>query len=141
MNRPRPAPEEMRRTGAQPGPTRFRAGVRASVDRERGTAGRSSALKKWVIGASVVADLLDLTGVGHLAWFVDVAVVVLHFAYAGPRALIGILDLVPGLGLAPIFTVLALFYDHTPSRARERAEPRNVTPGRETPPSLPRSRD
>lgn len=90
-------------------------------------------MRTWVILASIFADILDLTGVGHVTYFVDAAVIVLHLVYAGPRALIGILDMIPGVGMAPVFTVLASTYDRKAPRTV--AEPamrpmKNVTPPR-----------
>ena len=64
-----------------------------------------------IVGISILADLLDFTGVGHFLYFIDVVVIILHMLYAGPKALIGILDMLPGIGVLPIYTALSLTYE------------------------------
>lgn len=70
-------------------------------------------MRTWMIVASVIADLIDLTGIGQLAIPIDIAVITLHLIYAGPRALIGIVDMIPVVGFLPIYTGLALSYDES----------------------------
>ncbi|GAB3957216.1 hypothetical protein GCM10028805_49280 [Spirosoma harenae] len=67
-------------------------------------------MRQFVIGASIIADLLDFTGVGHFFYVADIIVIVLHMLHAGPKALLGILDMIPGVGLIPVFTFLSLSY-------------------------------
>lgn len=65
-------------------------------------------MRQIVIGASVIADLLDFTGIGHFMYFIDIIVIIAHMVHFGPKALWGILDMVPMVGVLPIFTYLAL---------------------------------
>lgn len=67
-------------------------------------------MKQFVITASIVADLLDFTGIGHFMYPVDIVIIIIHMLYAGPKALIGVLDAVPVIGILPIYTFLALTY-------------------------------
>jgi hypothetical protein len=66
--------------------------------------------KGTVVGFSVVADVLDFTGIGQIFYIVDFVIIIIHLLYAGPRALLGILDMIPGVGFLPIYTFLALTY-------------------------------
>lgn len=68
-------------------------------------------MKKWtIVGLSILADALDFTGIGQIFYIVDFVIIIIHLLYAGPKALIGILDLIPGVGFIPIYTFLALTY-------------------------------
>lgn len=67
-------------------------------------------MKMLVIPLSIIADVLDLTVVGHFLYPLDILVIVVHLIYGGPRALIGILDMIPGVGLLPIYSILAFTY-------------------------------
>jgi hypothetical protein len=67
-------------------------------------------MRQLVIASSVIADLLDLTVVGHFLYFIDIAVIILHLVYAGPKALAGVLDMIPAVGMLPVFTILAVRY-------------------------------
>ena len=71
--------------------------------------------RKTLLIASVVADVVDLLTVsfgGGTQWFpfIEIPVVILHFMYAGPKAALAMFDLIPGLGLLPLYTIAALLY-------------------------------
>jgi hypothetical protein len=68
-------------------------------------------MRQFVIGASVLADLLDFTGVGHFLYFVDIIIIIIHLFHFGPKALWGIIDMIPAVGFLPVFTYLALSND------------------------------
>lgn len=68
-------------------------------------------MRQFIIGASILADILDFTIVGQFIYVVDVIIIILHMVYAGPKALLGILDMIPGVGLIPVYTFLSLSYD------------------------------
>ena|GEM_PF-5800494 len=70
--------------------------------------------KKQLLIASGIADSLDLIAVGQipgLSWFVDIPVLLIHVAFAGPKGWITVLELVPLVGTIPIFTLAALQYE------------------------------
>ena len=65
---------------------------------------------------SVIADILDLLVIGNipgLSWFIDIPLILLHFAAGGPAALVALLEAIPLVGLVPIFTWLAWRYHNT----------------------------
>lgn len=69
--------------------------------------------KGGLIAVSVVRDLLDFTPFGHIPvvdQLLDLPVIYLHYRYAGPKALVGLPEIVPFIGFLPIFTVLAISY-------------------------------
>lgn len=69
--------------------------------------------KSDVVIVSVIRDLLDFTPFGHiplLDQMLDLPVIYMHVKYAGPRGLTTIPELIPLVGILPIFTVLALSY-------------------------------
>jgi hypothetical protein len=55
-------------------------------------------MRKFVIIASIIADLLDFTFIGHFIYPIDMIVIIIHMLYAGPKALIGVLDMCLRLG-------------------------------------------
>jgi hypothetical protein len=67
-------------------------------------------MRQVVITASIIADALDFTGIGHFLYPIDLVVIFLHLLYAGPKALTGLLDMIPVVGVIPIYTILALTY-------------------------------
>jgi len=73
--------------------------------------------KSTVIAVSVVRDFLDLfihiPGIDQL---LDIPVLYVHFRYAGPRALVALPELIPFVGVVPLYTLLAISY---PSHSRE----------------------
>lgn len=69
--------------------------------------------KRTVLILSLLADALDLTGIGHFFPFgllIDIPITCVHVAYAGKRGLATVLEMVPFGGLLPIFTIAALLY-------------------------------
>jgi hypothetical protein len=67
-------------------------------------------MRQFVIVASIIADLLDFTGIGHFMYPIDMIVIIIHMLYVGPKALVGVLDMVPAVGVLPIYTFLSLTY-------------------------------
>jgi hypothetical protein len=69
--------------------------------------------KAQLVAISLVRDILDFTPVGHipiLDQVLDLPVIYLHYKYADKRALLVAPELVPLVGVLPIFTVCALSY-------------------------------
>ena len=67
--------------------------------------------KKQLVTASLIADALDMVLVGMipgLSWLIDLPVVAMHVAYAGPVGLLTLFELVPVVGAIPIFTIAAM---------------------------------
>lgn len=67
--------------------------------------------KKFLLYASIFVDILDFTGIGHFLYFFDIILIVMHFVYAGPKAIAGILDMIPVVGFLPVFTIMSLTHD------------------------------
>lgn len=70
--------------------------------------------KGQVIAVSIVRDVLDFTPIGHipvLDQLLDLPVIYVHCRYAGPKALFGAAELIPFIGVIPIFTIMAFTYD------------------------------
>jgi hypothetical protein len=85
--------------------------------------------RKTLVIASVIADAVELLTVafwGGTQWFpfLETPVIVLHFMYAGPKAALAMFDLIPGLGLLPLYTIAALLYKD-PKYARD-ADPKST---------------
>jgi hypothetical protein len=75
--------------------------------------------KSQLIAWSAVRDALDLTPVGHiplLDQLLDMPIIVMHFKYAGPKAFAVLPELVPFVGVLPVFTIMALMYPANPQR-------------------------
>ncbi|MBL9118516.1 MAG: hypothetical protein JNL80_01220 [Phycisphaerae bacterium] len=73
--------------------------------------------KSQLILLSAVRDVLDFTPIGHipvLDQLLDIPVIVAHFRYAGPRAFVVIPELMPLIGILPLYTLVALFYPAHP---------------------------
>lgn len=73
--------------------------------------------KSQLIAWSAARDVLDLTPVGHiplLDQLLDIPIIAMHFRYAGPRAFAVIPELVPLVGVLPVFTIMALMYPANP---------------------------
>ena len=71
---------------------------------------------KLLLAVSVIADILDFTGIGQipgLSHLLDVPVIILHFLAGGPKALLLLLELVPFIGFIPIFSYFAWRYKTT----------------------------
>lgn len=69
--------------------------------------------KGQLVAISLVRDLLDFTPVGHipiLDQVLDLPVIYAHYQYAGNRAVLVAPELVPLVGVLPLFTVCALLY-------------------------------
>ena len=69
--------------------------------------------KKHLMIVSLIADGLDLMLVGMipgLSLVIDLPVVAMHVAYAGPSGLLTLLEAVPLVGFVPIFTAAAMMY-------------------------------
>lgn len=69
--------------------------------------------KKTLLIISGIADSVDLvTGwiPGPWSFIVDVPVTIAHFVYAGPKAFVVLLEYVPVVGVAPIYTLAAMSY-------------------------------
>lgn len=70
--------------------------------------------KQQLIIASIIADVLDVFVVGQipgLSWFIDIPVICLHIAFAGPKGFFTILELIPVVGTLPLFTVAAFSHE------------------------------
>lgn len=71
---------------------------------------------KLLLGVSIAADLLDfavigqIPGLGHL---LDLPVFILHFWAGGPKALFVLAELIPVVGVLPIFSFFAWKYHST----------------------------
>lgn len=71
---------------------------------------------KLLLAASIAADILDFAGIGQipgLGHLLDVPIFILHFLAGGPKALPVLLELIPFVGVLPIFTYFAWRYDQT----------------------------
>ena len=82
-------------------------------------------LIKW----SAARDMLDLFIIGQIPpfnWLLDIPLFIMHFAYAGPMALVGLLELIPVVGMFPFFSTLAALYPK--QEEAPAAEPTNVAP-------------
>lgn len=69
--------------------------------------------KKTLLAVSVFSDVLDLAIVGQipgLNLLIDLPVVAMHVYYAGPKGLWTLLELLPGVGFVPVFTMAAMSY-------------------------------
>jgi hypothetical protein len=67
--------------------------------------------KKHLLIASLIADALDFAVIGQmpgLSWFIDIPLIAMHVAYAGPAGFSTLLELVPVVGTLPLFTIAAL---------------------------------
>ncbi len=93
--------------------------------------------KQTIVVISIIADLLDFTPF-HFAFIIDIAVIIIHYLYAGPRALWGIFDMIWGVGVLPIYTGLALSYKNKEEKVEEETllpTPKQLPP--QIPPQLP----
>lgn len=71
--------------------------------------------KQQLIGASIIADVLDVFVIGQvpgLSWFIDIPIIIMHVSYAGPKGFMTLLELVPVVGTLPLFTFAA--FSHEP---------------------------
>lgn len=76
--------------------------------------------RNQLITASIVADVLDIFVIGQIpgvSWFIDIPVIVMHVAFAGPGGLSTLLELIPGVGTIPIFTIAAFSHGEKPDHA------------------------
>ena len=98
--------------------------------------------RKALLVVSVIADALDFLGFGAFPFFwtlvIDIPVTIIHFCYAGPRALVVLAEYIPFVGFVPIYTLAALFYDKQPRPATvvETSPPRPVTRPQNQPPPV-----
>jgi hypothetical protein len=66
--------------------------------------------RKTLIGWSIAADVLDVIAVGQipgLSWFIDIPILLLHVAFAGPKGFFTLLEMIPVVGTIPLFTISA----------------------------------
>jgi hypothetical protein len=66
-----------------------------------------------LIAISVLRDALDFVVIGQipgLNWVLNIPVIIMHCRFAGPRALITLIENVPGIETLPCFTAAALSY-------------------------------
>ena len=69
--------------------------------------------KPQLIGASIVADLLDLFVVGQVpgvSWFIDIPVILMHVAFAGGAGWATVVELIPFVGTFPVFTIAGMIH-------------------------------
>lgn len=79
--------------------------------------------KKELVIWSILRDLLDLVGIGQIPpfnWMLSAPVQLMHFSYAGAKATTCLLEMIPLVGVLPIFTIAALSY---PSKESGGGEP------------------
>lgn len=70
--------------------------------------------KTTLLFVSIFTDTLDIFVVGQipgLGQIIDLPAALMHFVFAGPAALVTLLDMVPVVGIIPIFTLMALSYE------------------------------
>lgn len=71
--------------------------------------------RKTLITASIIADAVDvlfLVGISPGPWsaITEGPVTMMHFMYAGPRAVAVLAEIIPFAGFLPIYTIAALLY-------------------------------
>lgn len=69
--------------------------------------------RKTLIFVSILTDTLDILVIGQIpgvGTIVDLPAAIMHFIFAGPAALVTLFDMVPAIGILPIFTVMAFAY-------------------------------
>lgn len=69
--------------------------------------------RQQLIIVSIVADVLDVIVLGQipgLSWFIDIPVICMHLAFAGPKGWTTLTELIPVVGTLPIFTVAAFLH-------------------------------
>jgi hypothetical protein len=69
--------------------------------------------KKTLITCSIIRDALNWLLVGQIpgvCQLLDVPLLIMHYKYAGPQASWTLLELIPMVGLIPIFTIAACNY-------------------------------
>jgi len=67
--------------------------------------------RKTLLVTSLIADVLDILVIGQvpgLSWIIDLPLIVMHVAYAGPSGFSTLVELVPVVGTLPLFTLAAL---------------------------------
>ncbi len=78
--------------------------------------------RKLLIAVSAIGDGLDFLGFGAFPFFwsvvIDAPITILHFLYAGPRALVVLAEYIPMVGFLPIYTIAALAYDKPANKSR-----------------------
>lgn len=67
--------------------------------------------KATLVQVSIVGDVLGFIPV--VGWVLSIPLLILHFNYAGARALICLLEALPMVGMLPVFTGAALTYPDT----------------------------
>jgi hypothetical protein len=71
--------------------------------------------RKTLLIVSLIADALDIMVVGQipgLSWIIDLPVIAMHVAFAGPAGFSTLLELVPVVGTIPLFTLAALTHKY-----------------------------
>lgn len=63
-----------------------------------------------LILVSIVFDLLDFAAITQAAPYLEIPVLAMHWLYAGPKGLFTMVDMVPGVGYFPFYTLAALMY-------------------------------
>lgn len=79
--------------------------------------------RRQLIAWSAARDALDWLVIGQVPpfnWLLDIPILCMHLKFAGPPALIGLIELVPVVGMFPFFTTAALSYPE-PEAAKEAA--------------------
>lgn len=95
--------------------------------------------RKTLLVVSGIADALDFLGFGAFPFFwtfvIDIPITIIHFCYAGPRALVVLAEYIPFVGFVPIYTLAALFYDkqQKPTTVVDTPSPR---PQKQSPPTI-----
>ena len=75
-----------------------------------------------LVAISVIRDALDFVVIGQipgLNWILNIPVIILHYRFAGPRALITLFENVPGIETLPCFTAAALAYPDPSTRQED----------------------
>lgn len=70
--------------------------------------------RQQLIVASVIADVLDVFVIGQvpgLSWFIDIPIICMHVAFAGPKGFMTLIELVPVVGTLPLFTFAAFSHE------------------------------
>jgi hypothetical protein len=97
--------------------------------------------KKTLLTVSIIADAVDvllLAGISPGPWSIitEGPVTVMHFMYAGPRAIAVLTEFIPIAGFLPIYTIAALLYPN-PNKQPKVIDVRTVPPPMHRPPVVP----
>lgn len=88
--------------------------------------------KRQLIMWSIARDSLDFIGIGQippLSWLLDLPLIFMHFSFAGKAATIVLFELIPFVGILPLFTFAAFSYpDPDAPKPTERANTPAISP-------------